>query len=363
MQPEIKYTNPVLKTTVTASVLALTILLWSLQLSAEQRTPQQLLQLMDSHAAEMSYSGTLVYSQGKRMETLKLYHAVVDGVRRERLVHLSGKQRETIRKGEEVVCLDDNGVRRLRRNASTGPFAKAFSDAVLAEDSLYRVVRKGESRVAGRPVIQLALIPRDSYRYGYQLALDAETQLLMQWLMLDEKGEIVERYEFSEISIGEPIEPSRFQSQLTAASDMVSPAPIKDHRPKHEPGKQSVTEAKASHPGTVKRWRVNWIPQGFMVQPGFRAGKIAATSPPALTSGRRGSLMYSDGLSGFTVFVEDNVNLGDRRRRNGGTTALTQVKRDGNSLYSVTVVGEIPPSAVRRVAESVVPAPDRELIK
>lgn len=327
----------------------------ALSVHADAQSAQQLLQKMDENAAALNYSGTLVYSRGNHMETLKRYHAVIDGVRRERLVHLSGKPRETIRTGEEVICLDSRGMKKFGRNPPDRPFSRMFSEAVLAEGSVYQVSHQGDSRVAGRPVIQLQLIPRDSDRYGFQLSLDKETQLLMQSLMLDEKGEIIERYEYSEISIGEPIAAAKFESQLAVnQQDSGSAKPSKKahgKKPGSAPFAKSVAGSKSS-----SRWQVGWVPQAFEVQ--GRKAKMKHEEQ-TVSSGRKGSLMFSDGLSTFTVFVADNVNLGERTHRNGPTAAVTKVKvkagEGGEGVYSVTVVGEIPRSALARVAQSVRP--------
>lgn len=350
------YSRPIYR----AVLLTIVLLLQSAHSLAESLSVQELLQRMDSNAATMDYYGTLVYSHGKHMETLKRYHAVVDGVRRERLVHLSGKPRETIRSGDHVICLDEKGVKTFGSDAKASPFTRDFSEAVLSADSVYKVINHGQSRVAGRTVIQLSVTPRDSYRYGFRLALDEETQLLLQSFMLDDAGEVIERYEYSDISIGEPFDPALLQPQLAVVkssdtgNSQASPASkdgkVRDGKKAPKPEK----EANSSAPVDEKLWRLSWVPQGFAVQK--QAGsETGGANSPLLRSGRVGSLMYSDGLSAFTVFVADNVNLGNRSHRSGATTAYTQVKNKDNAVYSVTVVGEIPRVAAQKVAMGVVP--------
>ena len=186
--------------------------------------------------------------------------------------------------------------------------------------------------------------------------------------MLDDKGETIERYEYSEISIGEPIASEMFEPAFsiaensTASSGSSNEAGIKKA---HSELKKSVRDKNKDVEGNVRsqmasgrRWQLNWVPQGFAVQTG-RAAEIqkvnGSISTPTLAEGREGSLIYSDGLSAFTVFVAENVNLGSHSMRNGATTALTQVRKDEDSVYSVTVVGELPRRAVERVAQSVIP--------
>jgi len=342
-----------------AVLLTIVFLLQSAHSLAEPLSVQQLLQRMDRNAASMSYFGTLVYSHGKHMETLKLYHAVVDGVRRERLVHLSGKPRETIRSGDQVICLDGQGARTFGGDTKASPFARDFSEAILSAESVYKVINQGQSRVAGRTVIQLSVIPRDGYRYGFRLALDEETQILLQSLMLDDSGEVVERYEYSDISIGESFDPVLLQPHLTVEKSEAGNGRDYSGRAENKPADSRRADKAGQRAASAtgvneKLWRLSWVPQGFAVQ--LQAeGESVGDHGPMLRSGRIGSLMYSDGLSAFTVFVADNVNLGNRSRRSGATTAYTQVKNKNNTVYSVTVVGEIPRVAAQKIAMGVVP--------
>ena len=66
-------------------------------------------------------------------------------------------------------------------------------------------------------------------------------------------------------------------------------------------------------------------------------------------------LMYTDGLTTFSVFIDpviDTFTVEGQARR-GATVAYMQQVERRNLPYSVTVVGEIPPITARRVAESV----------
>jgi sigma-E factor negative regulatory protein RseB len=61
-------------------------------------------------------------------------------------------------------------------------------------------------------------------------------------------------------------------------------------------------------------------------------------------------MMFSDGLSSISVFVE--ANLGNRTEGSLQQGAMTIMgKRQGN--YWLTVVGEVPPETIRQVMESI----------
>jgi sigma-E factor negative regulatory protein RseB len=68
------------------------------------------------------------------------------------------------------------------------------------------------------------------------------------------------------------------------------------------------------------------------------------------------TIMYSDGLAAFSVFVEDMPDSGAASMvsRNGATVAVTHMIKDGeDEPYLVTLVGEIPTPTAQRIARSV----------
>ncbi len=108
-------------------------------------------------------------------------------------------------------------------------------------------------------------------------------------------------------------------------------------------------------PQTVSRedvsWSVGWLPSGFSM-----AAADIRRAPSSLKS--IDTLMYSDGLAAFSVFVEDMPERGAASMvsRNGATVAVThRVSGVGDHAYLVTLVGEIPTPTAQRIARSVVP--------
>ena len=74
--------------------------------------------------------------------------------------------------------------------ASTGEMwpARKFNPTDLS--SYYDVRVAGESRIADRPAVVLAVIPRDQHRYGFELHVDKQTGLPLKSLLLNDKGQI-----------------------------------------------------------------------------------------------------------------------------------------------------------------------------
>ena len=69
----------------------------------------------------------------------------------------------------------------------------------------------------------------------------------------------------------------------------------------------------------------------------------------------RDALMYSDGLSAFTLFVDqvEQDSMPDMSRRWGATAAVVRHQRDGERNMRITVVGELPMATAKRIALSV----------
>ena len=97
------------------------------------------------------------------------------------------------------------------------------------------------------------------------------------------------------------------------------------------------------------RWEAGWVPGGFAM-----ASWDIRRTPSKLKS--INTLMYSDGLAAFSVFIEamPPAGAGQMVSRQGATVAVTNlVEGPADERHLVTVVGEVPTETARRVANSV----------
>lgn len=300
---------------------------------------QSLLMTMAENTRKLTYSGTFVYSQGKMLETIKIFHAFDGAKQRERLVHLTGEPREIVRDGDKVLCLHPkHGLVGYDSSIPAGPFARDYLARLRTVNEPYTVSVTGKSRVAGREVVILSVKPRDQYRYGFHLALDESSNLLLQSLMVDGSNRVLERIEYTDITIGEPLD----EKELSFSSS-------------HRKDDYAIVDMTASVPGTKAGqagdtqngqagWQLDWLPAGFSMA----FGKSGGTNERL-----QNSMMYSDGLSAFSVFVSPKTVMQDMFMQNGATLAYTMSKADEQGRYSVTVVGEIPRITAEKIADSV----------
>ncbi len=303
---------------------------------AESADAREWLNRMSAAFEEQSYDGTFSYFDGRDLTSLRVVHKVVDGQQRERLVHLNGAPREILRDGDEVACIFLPGDRlvELAQSIPSGPFARAFVRDYDRMAVGYQVLMGKRDRVAGRSAVQLAIAPTDEHRYGYRLWLDLETALLLRSELLDRDGKALEILQFATLLLGDDVPDSALEA-------VRNPGMVISHL------KLATPEA-IRHEETVRSWRASWIPVGFAM-----ASADVRRAPGSLSAVN--TLVYSDGLAAFSVFVEALPDRGATAAQSaaGATVAVSELITTDEGRQLVTVVGEIPADTARKVARSV----------
>ncbi|TDJ43136.1 MAG: nucleoside transporter [Gammaproteobacteria bacterium] len=320
--------------------MVLAIALGSATAYAEEfrgRTPGEWLDGMNVAFAELDYDGVFSYYTGIELSTLRVTHVVQDGVQRERLVHLNGEPREIIRHGDEVACILQPGDSMLELASSipSGPFARAFTRSFDEIGDVYTMAFHGLDRVANREAVRLAVMPQDGDRYGYRLWIDTATGLLLRSELVDGNSARLEIFQFATLDVGGPIDVAVFDLRVGEGS-VISHLTLGPHaQPRLEGGEM--------------RWEATWLPAGFAM-----ASWDIRRTPSNLKS--INTLMYSDGLAAFSVFIEAMplAGAGEMVSRYGATVAVTNlIMGPDDERHLVTVVGEVPTETARRVALSV----------
>lgn len=326
------------------SCLLLWAVLATVMPSVAQADPTALLARMNAAFAEQDYDGVFTYFAGGDVATLRLVHKVIDGQHHERLIHLNGAPREMIRKGDDVVCIvhPEDTLVALEDSIPSGPFARSFAPAFESIGEHYMVEAYGHGRVADRVALRLAVAPKDNHRYGYRLWVDADTALLLRSELVDHEGRKLEIFQFANVRIGDGVDAASLEPSQ-AENSMVSHLRLESQN--------KVNLSAASEPD-MPRWQATWVPAGFDMS-GEAAAPAGAAERPMNT------LMYSDGLANFSIFIEPMPRQGaaDMTSQNGATLALTHAIQHGQSHYLVTLVGEIPLDTARRVVRSLKPRP------
>lgn len=289
---------------------------------------RELLTRMASAMGELSYQGTFVYVRGSDVETMRITHVNDGNGVRERLYALDGPPREVIRDREGVRCALGEAA---DLQAQAGVERSLFPDIPVQELSearaRYLFEVGNQARISGFLSRRLSILPRDQYRYGYDLWLDEDTGLLLRWVLYDSNRRTLAKLMFTDLKVGENVDASELDS--------------------HTPKDQFVRLA-AQAPQTG-RADSGVLAQPEGVPPGFRLA--AHGRAPASQTRPLEHLVLSDGLASVSVYIEDidpasGVTQGLSRM--GTTNAYSRTA--GGRL--VTAIGEVPAVTVKAITNA-----------
>ncbi|RMM33177.1 Sigma E regulatory protein, MucB/RseB [Pseudomonas amygdali pv. lachrymans] len=240
------------------------------------------------------------------------------------MLQLDGSAQEVLRVDGLTQCVSGTLEAGVANPADSS--ARAFDVKRLS--SWYDIKIVGKSRVAGRQATIVALSPKDQHRYGLELHLDNETGLVLKSLLLSEKGQLLERFQFTDLDTAGVLS----EQMLKTSADC---KPVSVLKAKPEPSISAVA------------WHSDWLPPGFEVSSsGVRKDSSTQSSVT--------HLMYGDGLARFSVFIEavKGGASSDIRTQLGPTVAVSRRLTTPQGDMMVTVVGEIPMGTAERIALS-----------
>ncbi|WP_415754908.1 MucB/RseB C-terminal domain-containing protein [Pseudomonas leptonychotis] len=280
-----------------------------------------LLQRLADAESTQSFQGTFVYERNGSFSTHSVWHRVGEGgALRERLLQLDGSAQEVLRVDGQVQCASGALADQLI-DSQLWP-TRALDAEQLGEWYELRVL--GKSRVAGRAASVLALVPRDQHRYGVELHLDQQTGLPLKSLLVSDKGQLLERLQFTQLQTDTPAD-SSLEPGAGCRPVRLQPMQVK----------------------AVEAWHSDWLPPGFSLNSVTQRRSPASNEPVACQ-------VYGDGLVRFSVFMEPlrGATVEDVRTQLGPTVVVSRRLKADDGDVMVTVVGEIPLGTAERVALS-----------
>ncbi|MCP8899196.1 MucB/RseB C-terminal domain-containing protein [Gilvimarinus xylanilyticus] len=318
------------------------LLLWCFSLSAVQAQPNsdaspgdnadpaqasirsvsELLATMAEHHRHLNYRGTFTHQDTNGTDSFRLEHWVRDGVEHQRVYYLQGPEREALI-DKPLDCRSTGEMLLANR-------AKNLEAQRPELEKLYNFRLLGLDRIAGRPTTMLHIVPRDPFRFGFLFGIDRETGLVTKSILLDEKQRPLEQFQYVELETN--VAPEQFAERADVAiSHQVSAASW-----------IGCGELSEREPAT---WQLGWMPEGFEF-----AGQRQVNNKIQM-------LMYTDGLSTFSVFLDpaaQDVAIEARARRGATNFYLGGVKQ-GADLFQLTVIGEVPADVAERIGQSISP--------
>jgi len=304
--------------TFTKLVLATGFLFFISPLSfSSELSAEELLARMASAGRSLNYSGVFTYEDGGgTVEALKIKHSVIDGVEHEEISHLNGPARNYALPKKDSGC-ESVGSKLLMAGGSS-----------FKPNANYNYSVRGESRIGGREVDLLKVLPKDEFRYGLTLGLDKETGLLLLAVVASPR-KLLERVQFTSLSIDEPASEGSSSSQAAEAeNELGSDCP--------------ETQTKSASPLAP-----TWLPPGFTLAAYTYAPKTGHVET------------YTDGLVSFSVTVQPQVERSNEalqgEAQRGATVIHLALVAVDKVLVQATVIGEIPPGTANRILRSLRP--------
>lgn len=275
----------------------------------------QWLDKMSRSLRQVSYQGVVALLRGDDMQVMQITHTVDEGHSFERLTELTGQGAQVERSAHPSQCVHP-GDQLLRLESLS-----QADRCGIAEQYRFKVA--GDELVAGRNAVRIIIKPRDMYRFGYVMALDQETGLLLKSQTIHHGQKALETMQFTHVSFSDVI-PAMDRSRVV-------------HKALHPDPDET-----AGNTPVGRAWTVGWLPRGF--------------APTDATLGNNRRRTYTDGLAVFSVFLEDlsaKLVPGEGSVRQGGTTTYTRGRNLAGQPVLVTVIGEVPVNTARMVADSV----------
>ncbi len=168
----------------------------------------------------------------------------------------------------------------------------------------------------------IRVLPKDDFRYQYILWIDEQSHLLLRSDMLDRNSELLEQFRVITLQQTENAQP------LVNLIERLNLPPLINIQ-----GERTVN---------VDDWQLAWLPPGF---------KIVKREQYQTEIGSLHSLMLSDGLFSFSLYINSNIeeNLGEHYWQQAGNTIYTETVDN----REITLIGQIPLITAKQIVKDI----------
>jgi len=291
--------------------------------SADQ-TSEALLQEMGKASQSLNYEMGFINITKQGIDSFRYRHAVSHQASLAQLILMDGPRREIVQRGKDISYFE-TGLQPFTLDGDH--IVDSLPSIVFSDFSLlskyYDFIAVGRARAADRLSQVIRVVSRDGTRFGYVIWVDEQTKLPMRVDLLDRDGETLEQFRVISFDEGKQV------VETLAGLDKASLPPVLS-LPVSEQAKFS--------------WLVKWLPAGVTE---IASSRRNLPNMPVTIESR----LYTDGLFSFSVNISSTTSgPSEQLIRQGRRTVQTEI-RNGNEI---TVVGELPPSTAKRIADSIV---------
>jgi sigma-E factor negative regulatory protein RseB len=286
------------------------------------RSVSEWLLRMHQASVRRAYVGTYVVSSQGNLSSAKIWH-ICDGTQQlERVEALTGPAKSTYRHNDQVMTFFPATKVALVENRTTLGLFPGFLSSVDAKvDEHYAAARSGNERIAGVDAEVVHLRPKDDWRFGYRLWVEAGSGLVVKMQTMDGTGTVMEEMAFSELQLGAPVKLERLARKMTNTDG-------------YRVEKIDVQRTSAEAEG----WTMGKTVDGFKSMSCFRRQVGSSASNRAASTVQ---WIFSDGLASVSLFIEPfdpQRHAQEGSLAQGATRTLTKRRQD----WWVTAVGEVP---------------------
>ncbi|VAW52758.1 hypothetical protein MNBD_GAMMA07-1869 [hydrothermal vent metagenome] len=308
-------------------ICSIILLLTSLTVSAE--SIDQWLDKMSQAMKQQNFKGTLIIRQGDSLQAIEVRQGMSNGQSWQTLESKTGEDQIIFRKNGQVTTIFPSKKLVTITEANKTGSAQQTLHPVLPKNrdklkKLYTLILGAEARVANKITQKISVIPRDKHRYGYTFWLDKQSGLLLKCDLISNKGRVIEQQMYSDIELlaSEPV------NQIN----------------EFEIAKYRKMRLSNTNDENSKKWRAQQIPMGFVLK---RSVKIALQKPTY-------HMVFSDGMASVSVFIE---TAREKKTSPVGRSHMGPVNAYSSFFDNtyVTAIGEVPPSTVQMIAQSIRP--------
>ena len=298
--------------------------------------PRILVDEMSNATHELNYDGIFVYRYDKQIDTMRIIHKKnKDGDVYERLVSLTGNNREIIRENDRVKYMfPENKVAIIEKSKIGQLISSYIPDPIQSISKFYVFNLVGQGRIAGLNAWIINIKPIDRFRYGYQLWIDKKSKLLLKSKLKNFQGVTLEQVMFAQLNVLKNIDDALLKSSFNEQNFTWI---------------NNTSDKTITYDISRKKWIPSWIPKGF-----FMSKYTIDPMPNSVIPVEH--FIYSDGLATISIYVEklNNQQPIIVETANFGGVNTYSTSTDG---YQITAVGEVPKTTVQLIANSVKSSP------
>ena len=298
--------------------------------------PRILVDEMSNATHELNYDGIFVYRYDKQIDTMRIIHKKnKDGDVYERLVSLTGNNREIIRENDRIKYMfPENKVAIIEKSKIGQLISSYIPDPIQSISKFYVFNLVGQGRIAGLNAWIINIRQIDRFRYGYQLWIDKKSKLLLKSKLKNFQGVTLEQVMFTQLNVLKNIDDALLKSSFNEQNFTWI---------------NNTSDKTITYDISRKKWIPSWIPKGF-----FMSKYTIDPMPNSVIPVEH--FIYSDGLATISIYVEklNNQQPVNVETANFGGVNTYSTSTDG---YQITAVGEVPKTTVQLIANSVKSSP------